>query len=303
MKNLLAMSVCALLVLAGASQGAILDDLQNAYYMGNSANDSSTVVDFAGGNDLNVGSGATLSIGTARLSFPGDGDTTGWSPFDSPLDLPDDALTIEIWIDSFEAGDPDEATWPYIMGYAASSAPGVGGETAFGFRRGRSRDYMTHFNYAAGGAFPGAGDYMTHMLETYDDSLHQLVATFDEDGTGFIEYNDWYLDGVLITQAMTMGFTDYDRYHKADTGEYTLDYIYDMQGVGAGWDPSTDAMKSAMLSGEIAAINIWGRSLSPTEISDLFDGGPEAVYEIPEPMTLAVLALGGLAALIRRRRQ
>jgi hypothetical protein len=46
--------------------------------------------------------------------------------------------------------------------------------------------------------------------------------------------------------------------------------------------------------GAIDDVRIYDRALSGTEVADL--------YALPEPATLALLALGGLAMLRRRRR-
>lgn len=53
------------------------------------------------------------------------------------------------------------------------------------------------------------------------------------------------------------------------------------------------------VSGSMDEIAIWTRSVSNAEIAYLYNG--RAGNPIPEPMTLSLLALGGLAALRKRR--
>ena len=48
-------------------------------------------------------------------------------------------------------------------------------------------------------------------------------------------------------------------------------------------------------------IGIWNRALSDLELQAVYDAGLSGT-PLPEPATLVVLGLGGLAVLIRRKR-
>ena len=67
-------------------------------------------------------------------------------------------------------------------------------------------------------------------------------------------------------------------------------------------DPGTNGANS--FDGRIDEFAVWSTTLDAAQIAQLASGAPATALTIPEPATLALLALGGLAALplVRRRR-
>jgi len=290
-----------LLAVAGSTQAALTDGLEQSWDAAQAGGAAGAVANLVpGGPSIQLGSGASNDGTSINLS-----GTDSWSPFSSSVNVPDSAMTIELWISNFTDGDADTGSWPQILGnyagnYRDQSPGAASNEDGFGFQRGRSGDYQTFFTYSNGDLCCSAGgsDFMSHMGGTYDGALHQLVAILGEDGSGEITDFRTYIDGTLITQAITGQFSGSDRLHSG-TG-YTLEHAADLMGLGGGTNHVNSTLNGAQSSGSIHALNIWGRALSAGEVTESLNDGANG-YVVPEPASLALLTLGGLVALRRRR--
>ena len=301
-KTFFALASSMVLAAAGSAQAMLTDGLEQSWDAAQAGGTAGVVANLVpGGPSIQLGSGASNDGTSINLS-----GTDSWSPFSSPVNVPDSAITIELWISGLASDDPDTGTWPVLIGNTTNkyrdliNSGAASNEDSFVFQRGRHADYQVYFYYADAEVCCSAGgrDFMSHMGGTYDGELHQLVAILGEDGTGEITDFRTYIDGTLITSAITGQFSSGDRLH-AGTG-YTMDHVTDLMGIGGGWDHAQGIVKDAQSSGSIHALNIWNRALSAAEVTESLNDGANG-YVVPEPASLALLTLGGLTVLRRRR--
>lgn len=119
-----------------------------------------------------------------------------------------------------------------------------------------------------------ANDPSTHTGAYSDTSLndhewHHVVGTYDGSTTLSV-----YVDGVDVASVPASG-----TFYSADVFKI-------------GWDDWRSDESGRWFTGSVDDVRIWSRALSEPEIQSL----------VPEPATIALLAIGGLA-IIRRKRQ
>jgi len=84
-------------------------------------------------------------------------------------------------------------------------------------------------------------------------------------------------------------------------GTSALDGSSDISPGGVDFSLGTRAADGAgEVAGDMDEVGVWGRVLTPDEIAALYNNGAGRLI-VPGPASLAVLALGGLALLRRRR--
>ena len=95
---------------------------------------------------------------------------------------------------------------------------------------------------------------------------------------------------VLLDNTLTMDMT-------ADTVQYVVRKASDSSLI---WDSGVQTNGWTM--DEVAGWSLGGHAGGEPDISSTFEGGwTNPAYDIPEPATMAVLLLGGVAGLLRRR--
>ncbi|MDP7346904.1 MAG: PEP-CTERM sorting domain-containing protein [Phycisphaeraceae bacterium] len=312
-RTLIVMSTIFVLALATIARANPTNGLVHAWSAGANAG-GGVVKDLIGNAHINLGSGAILETGPSGPEINFNATEAAASPFTTPVNVPDTAVTIEVWARDLPDLDDysDNATASAAWNAPLFSYTGDGGEKYFGLARGRCCDYQAYF--AAG--TPGQGSGLTDGMGdgvpnnggdnspnfSYDYGLYQYVLTVDMDGKGADAGSTNRTDVWRVRLNGTNKQTG-----RADGGgtqafEYQLSSAPDLYGVGSGFDAITgNARPNNGFDGSILAINIFDRALTNEEISRLYDGGAGYIASLPEPATVTLLGIGGLAMLRRRR--
>jgi hypothetical protein len=254
-------------------------DLVNRY----SFNDG-TARDSVGGADGVAVNGPTFTGGQVVFS-PSVNNGTNINPATGQyIDLPDTiartrALTLEIW--ATYRGGP---SWQRLVDFGNCTAGELlpTDKTTIGYTGG-GFIILTHSGSSLLGqisinSWGGASD----TNDTFGTGMslnveHQVVFTHDPD-TGI---EALYLDGVQTG-------------HSAATVDpSTTNYLNHFLG-------RSNFYQDPFLNGSIDEFRIYNSALSATQVATDFRLGPDA---LPEPATLSLIALGGLAMAARRRRR
>lgn len=286
--RMLMVAVGCVMLATVSAQAALTDGVIHSIDAAQPGGVGGQIQDLAGNANLMLGANAAIN-NADRITF--DGSLGAWSPFTNPIDIPNDgSVTIEMWVNDFASTDPDATNWATLMGSFANP-----GEDNFVFRRGRHADYQTFF---AWNDATQPGDYIAMFLTTNDETAHQLVIVLEETGGTPATSMTAYSDGVLVTEGLIGNCcSGSDRLHEADT--HDLSHVPDIQGLGGAWDHFNNVLGTTYPTGSIHSVTFWDRALSAAEVDESFQDG--AGGYIPEPSTVALLALGGLAIARRRR--
>ena len=282
-KSFLMIASGMLLAVAGSTQAALTDGMLGSYDADN-ASGNSLPNSVPGGPGITLAGGVSLgdsSNGTdKKLIFDG---SDSFSPIaGGAMGAGSSAVTLEIWIEDLQ----DDGSW---VGIVAS----MQGDNGYGFSRGRSSDYnvyaswtdQVNYQHGQGGLTKGTG------TGVYNDP-HQIVMVMDQNAAGTHELMTMYVDGVKNAHHGRMDGSqyNYDNFEVANGPGFF--------GIGGNWKWG-DNVVGNHYAGSLLAVNIWGRGLSEEEVGASFDDGANGY--VPEPASLALLTLGGLVALRRRR--
>ena len=127
----------------------------------------------------------------------------------------------------------------------------------------------------------GGGAYATDLVGPVPvDVWTHVVVTFD-DGTDLLNA---YMGGVPVATDQPLG------------ADVTFGSVFNWLGIGASaYGPASAQAAGARFDGQIALLRIYDAVLTEGEVIDNMNS------VIPEPATLCLLGLGGLALLRRRR--
>ncbi|MGB0991226.1 MAG: LamG-like jellyroll fold domain-containing protein [Akkermansiaceae bacterium] len=183
---------------------------------------------------------------------------------------------------------------------------------------------VSFWAYLAPGASNASARF--HAFETGDSGVYDLsvgtIGTYSSNGR-----DDYSVYGPSNNQigASIAGFSEETWYHHAITTQVSGDDIistYYLNGVVTRSETSTDAALGTTFaftglhfgdgrsgSGErdwdglIDEAAVWSRELSQSEITQVYNNGLNGVaVTVPEPSSTALLGLGGLALILRRRK-
>ena len=128
--------------------------------------------------------------------------------------------------------------------------------------------------------------------------LHQWVFSMDGNQPGSNGTWQIYRDGQLMVGASFGGSLSSDVY-KTTAGNF-FSLAGDPKSLTVGGEATGSGRFGDDPTGKLYRLQIYDKKLTPAEVQNNFDFGLEP---IPEPTSLSLIALGGLALAIRRRRR
>ncbi len=255
---------CAFVAVAlmfGVAQGVTEDNLVNRY----SFTDGDVgAVDSVGGKDGTLEGTAVISGNQMVL----DGGGTALLPSDV-LDPALESVTIEAW---FQIGTV--SSWQRVWDFGDTSG-NDGGNTFYYVATSGPGDSRLCIGTNGFPSWQTGEDIITAPIIAVDTPTH-IVSVYDSAGPELRLYQD----GALVASgATTMPLSGVAR-----VNAYVGDSSYPL-------DPS--------LTGSVDEFRIWNAAFTEADALASYTGGPGVV--IPEPATIALLGLGGLALLRRKR--
>ena len=267
----------------GSAQAALVDGLVAYYPLDGNANDLSananhmtengTGIDYVAGR---VGQAVDLSpnewLSVTGTDIFGNTGTTN-------NDTSATAYTWQAWVNPLaDVTSSDD----YILSTTLSAVSGQGFAIS---ARIDTSEQLDVFKQQAGNGW--WNNHQNALPTALDDGWYHVLATWSTTSGMNV-----YVNGVLDNGTET-----------GSSGGLELSPAVAVDGLNIGADQNVgpgDSTPSRFFDGQIDEVAIWDRVLTTDEIAALYNGG--AGTAIPEPGSLALLGLGGLMMIQRRRR-
>ena len=272
------------ILLAGTSRAALVDNLELYYSFDNDTIAAGGINDLSGNN----------RDGSPRLSSGGlsfSADVAG--PLGGGLSLSnnDTDLIDAAWTGIAGNTDRTVSFWTKKTGTTDTTVFVEWGVNTNGNRFSVTQEISAN-QPSTGASLPGGvrtelqGDYRSTPAagpNIADGNWHHVAVVLDYDGVGNAQLEEvtMYVDGIAM-----LAYADNANQQLINT--LTTNPVSVAGGTLNG--------QSRFLNGLIDEVGIWSRALSAQEVADLAAG-----TVVPEPGSLALLGLGGLMILRRRR--
>ncbi|MFK7909974.1 MAG: LamG domain-containing protein [Akkermansiaceae bacterium] len=194
-----------------------------------------------------------------------DGHTTGAAS--QALNFAGGSVTVSLWIT-----DPTSTGFGGIAGFESRGS----GSDIYGFKHGGDT-----LNWTAVGTSPlTAPDTLANYSAATSDGWIHIVGTYD----GVTGASTMYVNGTQVaTETEAAGIPDKTPPSIFVIGRYSND-------------------TTEQFTGAIDDLQVYDEALSATDVSSLFANPGLDLASIPEPSSTALLGLGGLALIFRRRK-
>jgi len=263
--------ILMVLAMCGIANAALIHRYSFSETSGTTFDDSIGTVD---ATLVKTGSSATLD-GT-KVILPGSTDPTGSDYISVPASaLPIGAtttMTLELWTEKYS----DSNTWARMWQFGNYA----GGESQMVFaswQQGSTPNTDRIASQSAMGGFT-QNDTMNYALNTQ----YHIVFTFDNSVSGTTVVR-WYKDGAFVSSATTGG----------NISSINVDYLRLGRSAHTGGEGT--------INGAYNEFRIYNNVLSASDVLASFNAGPDPVTAIAEPSSLALIGLG-LLTLVRRRK-
>lgn len=199
-------------------------------------------------NGTNVGTGNTSVAGVYNNSFSASGGTGNYVNVSNPTALNVTQGTVSFWVKS------TSDTAQYLISFGDNSTPNLNGAIWIGNGvTGTLTNELVGFSHYRHGASLTIGAYTTATrTELFDNNWHHIVFTADNVA------NKLYLDGV----SRTISFSS-----NTNIGEFFNQSNFNNIKIGSSLSGA------AALNGSLDDVMMWNRSLTPSEVKDLYIKG------------------------------
>ena len=267
MRKCVLLTIGLTMIFAGIAQADILTNLKAVYHLEADASDA------LGNYDASVASGApAFALGKLGNATDLEASNTDYFRIDSPTIIAGD-WGVSAWIKRESASTQYGASG--LIGVPFGDATGTNGTTIRLEQYQAGNDLgFTDFSDTAGG-ITNNGDWSPY--EFTDGVWAHLVMTRDST-VGITAYIDGASLGLMANGPLDGG----------KASPLGMDTI----GTAAGYSVCE-------FDGMIDELCVWDRALGQADVTELYNNGDGV--SIPEPMTMSLLGLGGLALLRRRR--
>lgn len=197
-------------------------------------------------------------------------------------------LTGDAWVDLAPvvpvAGDYNASTWTVSVWARSTMAAGQSGTL---LSQGAYSGYLPDFSIGVRANADGSGDAFAHNRSGWGGAGSGTVAAVGE----------WHLYTTVMSHTWASLYLDGVYQGGGGNGMYPCCFTSQTARIGLAVSNF-----GGQFAGEIDDLRIYQGTLGADAMRAQFAAGPSAVSAVPEPGQAALLALGGLALWLQRRR-